>query len=292
MVDYLGQACIVCNQKFIETDDIVVCPECGTPYHRECYQKEGKCINDALHASSQSWQIVKQEELLEQKRAEKRAEEAEQAAQRIREQKSGYPNATLYDGVRLNDDPCLGLDPTEEMDGVTVKEMAAFVATNRFYYLPLFRLMKQTGRKLSFNLTCLFFPHLYFANRKMWAMTVLTIVVNFLIRLPSTLSMVVSQFGMNLTWLDIETNLFRTLISITGVADLVFSLLLCFFGNYLYYRFAIRKIKGYKKCCAGEAELHATLKQNGGTSFANIILAVVIQMAFSFALSIFLIFVR
>lgn len=292
MIDYLGQACIVCHQNFNESDDIVVCPECGTPYHRECYQKEGRCINDTLHTASQSWQVVKQEELLEQKRAEKRAEEAEQAAQRIREQTSGYPNATLYDGVRMNNDPCLGLDPTEEMDGVTIKEMSSFIATNRFFYLPLFRLMKQTGKKISFNLTCLFFPHLYFANRKMWAMAIFTILANFLIRLPSTLSMVVKQFGLNLTWIDIETKLFSTLISVTGIADLVFSLTLCFFSNYFYYRFAIRKIKAYKKCCANETELHETLKRNGGTSFANIIFALVIQMAFSFALSIFLIFVR
>ena len=37
-------------------------------------------------------------------------------------------NAELYDGVRLNpEDPCIGLDPEEQMDGVTVSEAAAFI---------------------------------------------------------------------------------------------------------------------------------------------------------------------
>ena len=32
MADYTGKKCIVCGGVFSENDDIVVCPECGTPY--------------------------------------------------------------------------------------------------------------------------------------------------------------------------------------------------------------------------------------------------------------------
>ena len=55
MADYKGAKCISCGQVFKDGDDIVVCPECGTPYHRECYEKEGKCINTELHANGGSW---------------------------------------------------------------------------------------------------------------------------------------------------------------------------------------------------------------------------------------------
>ena len=34
MSNYLGSKCIMCGQEFKENDDIVVCPDCGTPYHR------------------------------------------------------------------------------------------------------------------------------------------------------------------------------------------------------------------------------------------------------------------
>ena len=45
MSNFTGSKCIICENEFNDNDDIVVCPECGTPYHRECYQKEGKCVN-------------------------------------------------------------------------------------------------------------------------------------------------------------------------------------------------------------------------------------------------------
>ena len=43
------------------SDDIVVCPECGTPYHRDCYKKEGRCINDELHSKHMSWKAEVEE---------------------------------------------------------------------------------------------------------------------------------------------------------------------------------------------------------------------------------------
>ena len=38
MNEYLGCECSVCRKPFAAGDDIVVCPECGTPYHRACYE--------------------------------------------------------------------------------------------------------------------------------------------------------------------------------------------------------------------------------------------------------------
>ena len=56
MLDYTGVKCPVCGVPFQPEDDIVVCPECGAPYHRACYQKEGKCVFDDLHAQGKEWQ--------------------------------------------------------------------------------------------------------------------------------------------------------------------------------------------------------------------------------------------
>ncbi|MDE6709797.1 MAG: hypothetical protein K2J76_04850, partial [Oscillospiraceae bacterium] len=55
MAGYIGTRCMVCSEKFTEEDDIVVCPECGTPYHKECYKKEGSCVNTVLHESGGAW---------------------------------------------------------------------------------------------------------------------------------------------------------------------------------------------------------------------------------------------
>lgn len=55
MSKYTGTKCIVCENIFKDGDDIVVCPECGTPYHRECWQKNGECVNTELHEKGKSW---------------------------------------------------------------------------------------------------------------------------------------------------------------------------------------------------------------------------------------------
>lgn len=55
MLNYKGEKCISCGLEFKDGDDIVVCPVCGTPYHRECYNKEGECINHTLHEQGKSW---------------------------------------------------------------------------------------------------------------------------------------------------------------------------------------------------------------------------------------------
>ena len=36
--------CPVCNKTFQDGDDVVVCPECGAPHHRECYEQNGHCF--------------------------------------------------------------------------------------------------------------------------------------------------------------------------------------------------------------------------------------------------------
>jgi hypothetical protein len=62
MADYKNEKCIACNKTFQENDDIVVCPQCGTPYHRDCYKQNGKCINNRLHELNLSWYDEKQKE--------------------------------------------------------------------------------------------------------------------------------------------------------------------------------------------------------------------------------------
>lgn len=52
---YTGYTCPVCSNKFAEKDDIVVCPVCGTPHHRACWQSLGHCINEDKHAEGFEW---------------------------------------------------------------------------------------------------------------------------------------------------------------------------------------------------------------------------------------------
>lgn len=53
---YSGNICDGCREHLLEHEDIVVCPECATPQHRHCYDKEGKCVNSHLHGTDFTWQ--------------------------------------------------------------------------------------------------------------------------------------------------------------------------------------------------------------------------------------------
>ena len=53
---YTGNICPGCNEAFTDTDDVVVCPECGTPQHRECYDSENRCVCSHLHGENYAWQ--------------------------------------------------------------------------------------------------------------------------------------------------------------------------------------------------------------------------------------------
>lgn len=55
-MDFYKYKCPVCNKQFKEGDDVVVCPECGTPHHRECWEEEGKCHNSDKHSEDFSFE--------------------------------------------------------------------------------------------------------------------------------------------------------------------------------------------------------------------------------------------
>lgn len=52
---YINSVCDGCGLVLNEDDDIVVCPECGTPQHRECYKKDNRCVNEHKHSEDFEW---------------------------------------------------------------------------------------------------------------------------------------------------------------------------------------------------------------------------------------------
>ncbi|MDR0914790.1 MAG: DUF2628 domain-containing protein [Oscillospiraceae bacterium] len=48
-MDYTDLKCEACGKIFEQDDDIVVCPDCGTPQHRECYEANNACVFESKH---------------------------------------------------------------------------------------------------------------------------------------------------------------------------------------------------------------------------------------------------
>ncbi len=68
---YKSCNCVHCDSIFTETSDVVVCPLCGSPHHRECWKQTGKCANEEKHGENFEW--IYPEHLREKKEAKKPA---------------------------------------------------------------------------------------------------------------------------------------------------------------------------------------------------------------------------
>jgi len=55
-LNYIGYDCPVCKKTFTDGDDIVVCPVCGAPHHRECYKQQGGCGLEENHTKGIAWE--------------------------------------------------------------------------------------------------------------------------------------------------------------------------------------------------------------------------------------------
>lgn len=50
-----NKQCQICHGYLFEEDDVVVCPECGAPHHRDCWQTVGHCGLAELHGTDRQY---------------------------------------------------------------------------------------------------------------------------------------------------------------------------------------------------------------------------------------------
>lgn len=315
-MDFIGEKCVKCGKEFNADDDIVVCPECGSPHHRECYKEENRCANAPLHMKGAKWQRtvrVSGPEATNPQIAEcpvchypneGGAEFCVHCGTRMdrsgisfipeeEETGTGTDDHTGYTdevGIGISR-PYLGFNPDEDMGGATLREVLHFVSTNTIYYIPLFKRMKDSRSKISFNILCFGFPNLYFANRKMWLWSIITAVVMTVLGLPAELKQIIDM-GME----DATKSIFSTgamellyanrgilsgITELSGIADILIRVVLCLLGNWMYYRHSIKTISRLKKRYNGDITKERAAAA-GGIKPLNILLAALIMMAMKF----------
>lgn len=303
-MDFTGEKCVSCGQVFTEDDDIVVCPECGSPHHRICYMKENKCANSLLHAEGVKWESDKQKTSpghdenalvicpvchFPNRNADDKCTrcgadlDSDNTIQISPEDLEVRPEPDTYD----EDDDSefgtarryLGFDPNEDMGGATLRELSQFIGTNTIYYIPIFKRMKDVGSKISFNLSCLIFPSFYFANRRMWLWALITTFVSIALNIPSVVIYMADDGFLTKHIADMvynNMNYIETLAEVCGTFDWICHIILCLFGNWLYFRHSlrsVRKIKASSHDGVFDPELAFSM---GGVRPFNIILITII----------------
>lgn len=159
-MNYSGKICDGCREPLENGDDIVVCPVCGTPQHRSCYEKNHKCVNEYLHSTGFVWTDPD---------AEKQKTGAEQAAREEQSQPEQQPfvqatpqsmESVFMRGVLY--------DPKDDIGGATVGEAADYIQNSAPRYISKFMKQKRKNGKLSWNWAAFFFAPYWFFYRKLY----------------------------------------------------------------------------------------------------------------------------
>lgn len=197
MFFYEGQKCPVCGNYFGEQDDIVTCPECGAPHHRDCWRNEGHCHFAQLHGTDKQWHEEQQSHATARTASKKQCphcgydnpEFSEFCARcgteletqdwqsrntvpphQERPPVGQYtpPSVGAYAPFRQQplQDPYGGVPRTETIDGVPVDTVATLIGPNSSYYLPRFYRMTHGGSKISWNWSAFLFSYNWLLYRK------------------------------------------------------------------------------------------------------------------------------
>lgn len=192
-MDFIGYECDGCKKPFHADDDIVVCPVCGTPQHRECYEKLGHCVNEEKHAENYSWEDEHNNNANEKAEVKCPVCGFKNPANSLFCNHCGQPLNSDSSQTSQENPPNTapfggfasfgGFSPINEQqqpdfekiydsdapiaDEVTVKEMTSFVDQNKPYYYTVFNNIKwhDTSR---YNFAAFLFTGGWFLYRKQY----------------------------------------------------------------------------------------------------------------------------
>ncbi len=203
-MDYNNIKCPVCNKEFSNDDDIVVCPECGTPHHRECYEINNRCFFQEKHKDGYVFSREEDYETHNDTHNSEGTVECPKCKTKNPDasfycSKCGFPlkfgdtynnqqnNSQGYQpfGTGFNVtgvfDPMAGVNPEYKLDdGVTSGEAAKFVQKNTQYFMRVFYNIKEFARG-RFNFCAFLFSGGYLLYRKMYKIGAIISSIMFLL---------------------------------------------------------------------------------------------------------------
>ncbi|MGN0687126.1 MAG: RING finger protein [Oscillospiraceae bacterium] len=306
MSRFTDKLCPVCRTKFADGDDIVVCPECGTPHHRECYKQTGKCGVEEYHAQGFVWNGALPDQPEESSPEQADSAQTEDTEQAFCTEQPDEHHAELPDYNRGSSDSGTAADAERvknfdayfEMykriheltddekrgeDGVSSKELCHFAGKSVIHYSQAFAAFRigvpKNGKiqpvKVFLNFCAGFFAPIHQFYRGMIPLGIALVLFSAITSIPDCLLLFDNQnIGFQLS--EATVAMLDNLSIVCSIANFAQMMLLCVFGDYIYYKFCVRRIKKIRaNYDDGNADgYYAALTADGSPSKLRVVIGI------------------
>lgn len=294
MFNYNGHNCDVCNKKFTAQSDVVVCPECGTPHHRECYRQLGHCVNESKHAEGFEWKAPQKEithnaVICPKCQAENPKDAifceqcgvslSSQNKKNSRTQSFADDMKNQYNGGADSVFPAGTFDG--DIDGVSYKDMAVYIGPSSAYYVYNFKRLQSNKKAKTFCWSAFFFDGIYFLYRKMWLEAIVILAVSSLLAVPSSIIMAETMGLLPSTSPFIFEGI-ETVVTVCSVLSFMIKLLLGFIAVPRYKKKVVHDLKRIKNQSQTNMQYYQTVMAKAGPSKAVLVLAAVLMISYLF----------
>ncbi len=316
MQNFLGNKCPYCEKTFTAEDDIVVCPECGTPHHRDCYKEHSACANEEKHSETFEWKsavipkIHKPEPSVSEngettvcKNCGKENPENSRYCLGCGAPLSSEPSPhkyrdESYEEFQRERERIITESFSASFDGISAKEAAIYVRNNVGYFLPRFAAFSK-GAKFDTNFSAFIFSYFYLFYRKMYGLGIAVFLVTNLLSIPTFLldfQMIQEQYvesGMlsQIIWNVPHQEALAIYSIVSSLLIWIIRIALMMFFNRLYYQKIIGNIKKARLSLMDKDEktISEFFRKNGGTGLVVPIIFVALTFIASFALAGFIV---
>ena len=306
MPKYYGCPCEGCGKPLTLKDDIVVCPDCGAPYHRTCYEKLGRCIHSPAHAAGYEWHFPYQDAELRTcpscgertLRSEEtcrccgaalppETEADEQLNDRKAaqdEQHGGFDYERFYrqyeqqtmDPLHRNLQAAFGKD--ELIDGIPSSDWMTYIGTAAPAYLNDYSRMQLQHTKISLSFSALLFGPFYFFYRKAWKPAFAFLAAELLLFVPTLLQMM-QITGSSLS-LGLSDSTYVVLGRVVSLASFALMLVRGMFAKWFYRKSAAEHIRRIRAEFPDDTQRSVVLSAQGGVSWGAVLGSLLLLMVF------------
>lgn len=280
-----NQKCVVCGAYLFPEDEVVYCPTCGAPHHKDCYKSLGKCGMEQFHGTDNQYKKPEVTETTEENKPENKDICLRCGKKTVENSKfcpyCGAPNLNAdFKSIPFGNFTVIdGKAPIEK--DVTAEDVAKVVMLNPLRYIEKFKKLKN-GRNISFNWAAFLVPHGWFAFRKMYKasfmITAFKVIANILqIPLFFQLSDALGSNSLNpseilkyLTENPTESFLLPgILLFVSGLLTIIIHVASALFADKTYKAHVVERVRKIK----ADSDPESALRKFGGISTIGFVIA-------------------